>query len=184
MRFRLGMMGRVAFGTVLALLILFSGCDPGGGGTEADGTLTVSIEGFEESCSVAAMEHPYLIAWVMDAGAEVVIGGDTTPRAAAFAQIVGGVASAEARVFETEGEGPPETQWRGTGGSTYDLYPTVYCITEIGTFNPGTQEADWIHGATDFSAPITYTQDGDQSISTIFGDYENDFVFYPPTELR
>ncbi|MFW5843764.1 MAG: hypothetical protein ACOCW6_07545 [Spirochaetota bacterium] len=162
MRNRLGMMRRAVFGTVLALLLLlYFGCDPDAGGTEADGTLTVSIEGFDSNCGLDAGRDPYLIAWVMETGAEVVIGGDTSPRAAGFAQIVDGVASAEARVFETEGEGPPETQWKGTGGSTYDVYPTVYCITSLETFDPVRQGPDWFHGASDFSAPITYTQDGD-----------------------
>ncbi len=157
---------------VAALTIASVGCDLLGDDGESDGTLTATLAGFTGSCGEPL--EAYFMVFVVPGGTVVDMENGDDPLAGGFAPITDEpVVSATAKVFDENG--PTETNWKGTGGKRYDVYPTIYCVDpaalESGAFNPGDPGPVAVYKAADFSQPVSYTQDGNKTIDTLFSDY-------------
>ncbi len=155
----------------LVIGLLFSGCDNLFGDDEDDGTLTVSVSGFDESCPVDTL----FAAFVYSAGADVM--DDNVQPVALVGEMVSDTSASGTAFVYDDGPGSP---WKGKGGNRYDVYPTIYCTD--GTDGEGSPTVggtpfynvnpDWVYKSADYDQPITYKQDGNKSIATAFGEYE------------
>lgn len=159
--------GVIVIVAALVIVIVFSGCDDLLGNDdddEKDGNLTVSVSGFNESC--ANDDKPYFLGFVLPAGSDP---NTTEPIAIAWEENIGSTGSGIAEIAGDDG--PTGVQWTGAGGATYDVYPTVYCATDLTNLGDSLDSPAWVYKAADYSQPITYTQDGNITIETAFSDY-------------
>ncbi|MDA3951984.1 MAG: hypothetical protein PF508_22440 [Spirochaeta sp.] len=148
-------------------LLLITGCDNlFGEEEEDDGTLAVSVSGYDGSCAPST-DNEFFIVFVMAGGADPNTG--TVLAAGGGDQITGDTASATARVWDPQTEKATDVVWEGSGGDRYDVYPTVYCGADLESIDLDDPYA--VYGAMDYSQPLTYKQDGNQSFSTDFSDY-------------
>lgn len=172
-------MRHVALRTLLSLvaigllLLLLTGCDSLFGGGEDDGTLTVSLTGAAQANDETTGDKKAIFIVAILPG-----GGDpetTDPVAIIGTEISGGEAQDVARV---PGDGDPSTlpEWNGSGGSSYDVYPLVYYVTDAELDEGGdfwTECDHWVYKSDteDWGEPISYEQDGNASFATVFSDY-------------
>ncbi len=166
-----------AAGLVLVGLVflLTTGCDLlGDDDDEKDGTLTVSVSGVPSE--ICENDETLFAVFVMNAGASVDEDWDAEEWVGLVAVEVENDSASGTAFIADQGDTRPD--WTGTGGSSYDVYPTIYCVT-FGEGAPTKGEnafylvdADLVYDKADWSAPITYKQDGNKSISTAFEEYE------------
>ncbi len=169
-----------AAGLVLVGLVflLTTGCDLlGDDDDEKDGTLTVSVSGVPSDICANGDTDTLFAVFIMIAGASIEEDEWLEEEWVGLVaeEVENGSASGTAFIAD---QGDTRPDWTGTGGSSYDVYPTIYCVT-FGEGAPTKGEnafylvdADLVYDKADWSAPITYKQDGNKSISTAFEEYE------------
>ena len=183
---------------ILSLVIVFAvvslgSCDMllGDEDDEADGTLTLWIRDAEphNPCDPGGLNPaPLAVIWVYPAGgleadedSWIAYGGwGFGPHPDGSGEIVSRVSIRE-RGPEADPNLNPE--WEGKGGKGYDVYPTVYCvplnIPGDPDSGPDGDQADLDNpdriyvgpGNTGWGVPITYTQDGNKTITTQAADF-------------
>ena len=175
--------------TVVVFALLFAGCDStgtggGGGGDDndddqavaEDGALTAGVSGvpMDLESTTEGDEDLLFAAFVFNAEGNALENWEENWVALVAEEIVDGSASGTA--FQTGDDTLPE--WVGTAGESYDVYYTVYLVTlqddgpPLKDGNHFTESnPEYIHGTIDWQTPITYQQDGDQTLTSSFADY-------------
>ncbi|MDA3952000.1 MAG: hypothetical protein PF508_22525 [Spirochaeta sp.] len=159
----------IRYGIAIGIaLLLLTGCDNlfGEEEEEEDGTLTVTISGFDPTTCGA--ETPYVIGFVMPAGADPNTG---TVLGAGGGPVDSPTASDTIKVWDTQTDMATDVDWSGSGGDRYDVYAGVYCISAGEDPGDDLDNPKWVYGAVDYSQPFSYKQDGNQAFNTDFGDY-------------
>jgi hypothetical protein len=180
--------------TVLVILgaaasLLLAGCenvlgeDDDTPGTETptvatDGSLTVGVTGVDMDVESTTEGDDDLLfaAFVFNAGGDPLSAEDSEENWVAMVaeEIVNGSASGTA--FQIV-EGERGAEWVGTAGESYDVYCTVYRVTlqdgpplkdgeHFTLSNP-----ECVHGTIDWQSPVTYEQDGDETLASSFDEY-------------
>jgi hypothetical protein len=109
-----------------------------------------------------------LAVYIYDAGADVLGGAD--PVAGGGGEVDGDLSGGVAEIWDATTQEPTGQEWSGKGGNSYDVYPTLYCVADPSSYDYFNNNPSRIYGAGDFSAPITYEQDGNKTISTTYSD--------------